>query len=132
MTEMEDAEDRSPFGRLTRESAVVALLCALPFFLFFAYLGDPAKGRAAAGSVGMIVLVVWMSWDLKKHMWFWTTIATLVLLHLPLVLFIPWTNTNYPGVVLLPFGLLDLAIMYGCIKLAERIMKRSDGISSAN
>jgi hypothetical protein len=122
---VEQADGKSPFDRLSRTTALVALLCSLPFFFLFEYLGDPAKGRAAAGCVGMIVFVVWIRWDLRKRVWFWATITILVLLHAPLVLFIPWTNNNYPGVVLLPLGLLDLAIVYGCVKLAEKVMNKS-------
>lgn len=132
MTDVEEVDGKSPFDRLTKKTAVVALLCALPFFFFFAALGDPAKGRAAAGCVGISVFVVWIRWDLRRRVWFWATVAILVVLHVPLVLFIPWTNTNYPGVVLLPLGLLDLAIVYGCIKLVEKVMKRSDEASTPN
>lgn len=97
MTDVEEVDGKSPFDRLTKKTAVVALLCALPFFFFFAALGDPAKGRAAAGCVGISVFVVWIRWDLRRRVWFWATVAILVVLHVPLVLFIPWTNTNYPG-----------------------------------
>jgi len=73
----------------------------------------------------MIATAVWIYWDLRKRVWFWATITILVLLHVPLVLFVPWSNTDYPGVVLLPIGLLDLAIVYGCIKLVEKVMNKS-------
>ena len=67
-----------------------------------------------------------MRWDLRKRVWFWVTLTVLALLHVPLILLVPWSNTNYPGVVLLPQALLDLAIVYGCIKLIEKAMNRSD------
>jgi len=44
-------------------------------------------------------------------------------LHVPLILLIPWTSKSLPGVTLLPIALLDYAIVYGCIKLAEKVMK---------
>jgi hypothetical protein len=65
-----------------------------------------------------------MRWDLRKRVWFWVTIVIMVLLHLPLVMLLPWTNNSYPGIVLLPGALLDLAIVYGSIKLAESVMNR--------
>jgi hypothetical protein len=126
MTKVEEVDGKRPFDRLTRTLALVALAIALPFFFLFASFGEPAKGRAAAISVGMIVAVIWMRWDLRKRLWLWITIAIWVLLHVPLVLLVPWSNTNYPGVVLLPQALLDLAVVYGCIKLIEKVMKRSD------
>jgi hypothetical protein len=132
MTDMEHNDRKSPFDRLTYKAAWVAILCGLPFFFFFAYLGDLAKGRAVAGCVGMIVLVVWMRWELSRYVWFWMTITILVLAHVPLVLFVPWSNKNYPGVVLLPVGLLDLAIIYGSIKFVEKLMKGSDDESNSS
>ena len=80
----------------------------------------------------MIVIVVWTRWDLKTYAWFWATLAILVSLHVPLIQYVPWTNTSYPGVVLLPFGLLDFAIMYGCIKVAEKLMKKDNESSSTS
>ena len=130
MTDVEEGDRKSPFDRLTRKSALVVLLCSAPFFFIFAFLGDPARGRSAAGCCGMIMLAVWMRWDIRKRVWFWATITILVLLHVPLILFIPWTNSNYPGVVLLPAGLLDFTIVYWCIKLAEKVMSRGDAASS--
>jgi len=33
---------------------------------------------------------------------------------------IPWTNRNYPGVVILPVGLLDFVFVYGAFWLIGR------------
>jgi len=122
---MTENDDKSPFDKLTKKAALVLVLCTLPFSFLFDYLVGPAKGRAAWGCVGMIATAAWLCWDSRKRVWFWVTIMILVLLHIPLVLFVPWSNTNYPGVVLLPVGLLDFAIVYGCIKLVEKVMKRA-------
>jgi len=129
---VEQSDGKSPFDRLTRKSALIVLLCALPFFFLFAALGDPAKGRAAATCAGMIATAALIGWDLRKRAWFWVTIAILALLHIPVVLLIPWTNKNYPGIVLLPGALLDLAVVYGCIKLAEKLMTKKGGAGCAS
>ena len=122
---MTESDSKERFDKLTTKAALVLILCTLPFSFLFDYLVGPAKGRAAWISVGMIATAVWIYWDLRKRVWFWATITILVLLHVPLVLFVPWSNTDYPGVVLLPIGLLDLAIVYGCIKLVEKVMNKS-------
>jgi hypothetical protein len=112
------------FDRLTRKSALVIALCSSPFFFIFAYFGDLGKGRTAAICAFAIITAVWYYWDLRRHVWFWFTVAIVIALHVPLVLFVPWTDTKYPGVVLLPFALLDYGIVYGCIKLAEMMMTK--------
>ena len=66
-------------------------------------------------------------WDLRKRKWFWATMGIMILLQAPIVLFVPWTSKSYPGVTLLPIAVLDCAIAYGCIKLAENATKRAAG-----
>ena len=122
---------KSPFDRLNILSANVALFCALPFFAVFAILGDQGRGMASAISVGMMVLIIWMRWDLRKRFWFWTVVASLVLLHIPLVMLVHWSSRNtYSRVVLLPGALLDFVIVYSAIQLVEKLMKRGDEAST--
>jgi|ERR1700677_3491990 hypothetical protein len=120
---MTENGDKSPFDKLSRKSAIVLALFSSPFFFLFLYLGDPAKGRAASICVFVIISVAWLSSELRKRVWYWVTITVLVVLHIPLILLVPWTNKDYPGVVLLPFALLDFVLVYGCFKLAENLMK---------
>ena len=71
-------------------------------------------------------------WDLRRRGWFWVTAAVLVGFHVFLVLYIPWTDKSYPGYTLLPVGLLDYGIMYGCINLVEKVVgagRRADSVS---
>jgi hypothetical protein len=67
-----------------------------------------------------MIIAVRVRWDLKKHLWFWITVAIVAACQIPLVLFIPWTSKSYPGYALLPIGVLDFAVIYGAIKLAEK------------
>ncbi len=121
---VEKTDHTSPFDRLTKKAALVVSMLAVLFYFVFEYIGGSAKGRVAAICAAMIVTTVWMRWDLRKRVWFWVTIVILALLHLPLIMFLPWTDNSYPGIVLVPGALLDLAIVYGSIKLVERVMNR--------
>jgi hypothetical protein len=125
MTEIEDDEAKGPFDRLTRSTALVVLLCSSPVYFIFSAMGDPAKGRAAFIMTGMIIFAVILCWELRRHIWFWTTLVLLIVLHWPLLQFVPWSNKNYPGVALLPHALIDFAVVYGCIKLVELLVKES-------
>ena len=121
MRELNENQSRDVF---TRKWLLMVILCMVPPFFLFALLGDPGKGRAAAVSVGVSMTVIRACWDLRKHVWFWTTAAILIALHLFFVLLIPWTDKTYPGYALLPVGVLDYGIMYGCFKLIEKAMKK--------
>jgi hypothetical protein len=52
------------------------------------------------------------------------------LLQVPIVLLIPWNNRNLTGISLLPVAVLDYGLVYGCVKLVEKMMSR-DGTASS-
>jgi hypothetical protein len=68
------------------------------------------------------VLAIRAHWDKKKYVWFWATIAILIILHTVLIGSLNWSQRSYPGYTLLLFGVLDFATVYGCIKLVASIM----------
>jgi len=79
---------------------------------------------AAWVSAGMISLAARFLWDLKDKAWYWITIAVIVLLHVPLILLVPWPLKQWSYVQLLPMGLLDFGLAYGIIRLVEKVMER--------
>jgi hypothetical protein len=73
------------------------------------------------------MFVVRIRWDLRRYFWFWTTVAFAGLLQIPIVLLIPWGNSNLTRITFFPVGVLDFLTVYGCIGLAERMLRRSKG-----
>jgi hypothetical protein len=115
---LNDTETNSrAFNHLTRMSALAVLLCVLPVAIAFQYFGYPAKERAAFVSGFVIVTVTRLFWHLRSRLWFWITMIVLVAMHAAMVVYVPWTNRNLPGVTLLPIGVLDFFVVYGCVKL---------------
>lgn len=117
---MIENEGKDVFDKLTRKSALIIAVCLLPLYFF---IPDPAKATVACVCGFAIITAIWIRWDLSKQMWFWATAIVIVLVHIPLIFAIHWTNNDYPGIVLAPAALLDLGIVYLCIKLVEKIMK---------
>ncbi len=109
---------------LTRKDGLIAMLFASPIMLLFSCLGDWKRGLGAWICAGLLFLVVKMHWDLRHQSWFWMTVVILGGLQVPFVLYIPWSNMNLSYASLLPIGVLDFAIMYGCIRLAEKVASR--------
>jgi len=129
---MKEMDEEQSLSEVTGKWAVIAMLCLSPLYILFIYLGQPGKGRAAWICSGVILISIKMRWELRKHVWFWITITILCLLHIPLVFLVPWTDKSMPGISLLPIAALDFGIIYGCIKLIEKAMKRSGNSSSTN
>ena len=122
MTEASSSQSPDVF---TRKWLLVVILCMVPVFALFAYFGDPGRGRAAAGSTIVIMYAARGCWDLRRHTWFWVTLTIVIAVHVLLVLLIPWTSKSYPGTLLLPVAAVDYGIVYGVIKLIEKMTKGS-------
>jgi quinol-cytochrome oxidoreductase complex cytochrome b subunit len=126
----ENAPKRS-FDSISKEWVLLAgVMFVLPVYFLVSHFTDDGKALVASVSAAMIVLVARYFWDLRKHVWFWVTIAFIVFLHVLVVLFLrppakQWDYVHWNRVQILPYGLLDFAIVYGIIRLVENVAKRS-------
>jgi len=110
----------TPWDRLTRKATLVVILCALPIAIVFGSHGYLGRGRAVGICATIFFTTIWLRWDLRGKFWFWITLGLLAAAHLPLLLFVRWTDASYPGGYgLLPPALADFAIVYGPIRLLE-------------
>jgi hypothetical protein len=117
----------TPWDRLTRKVALVVIVCTLPVGIAFGSHGHLGRAKAAGLCAFIFFTTIWLRWDLGRKFWFWITLALLAAAHLPLLLFVRWTDTSYPGGYGdIPATLADFAIVYGTIRLIETaIAKRS-------
>lgn len=107
------------FASLSGNWGYAVGLCASLLYILFDLSGDPGRGLAAAIGAGMTVLVTRYFWDLRMRVWFWITIAIIVLAHVLLVVSIRWPYARATWVALLPVGWADFGVCYGIIRLAE-------------
>jgi hypothetical protein len=119
----EDGRKRS-FDFFTRKWTFLVILCVSPAYILFAYLGNPGIGLLAYVSVAITTVAVRYFWDLRRHVWFWVTMAFIGSLHLVFIVFVGlpagWARVqHWNHIQLLPFGLLDFGIAWGIIRLAE-------------
>jgi hypothetical protein len=79
--------------------------------------------RPSMVSIAMVGLALVMRWKLRKHVWFWVTMTLLAALHLPLILFIPWTTKWIPAILIAPIGIADLYAMLWVISVVGKFME---------
>jgi hypothetical protein len=107
------------------------LLLALPFVYFRRF--DLA--RPSIMSALMVAIAIALRWKLRRYVWFWATMTLLAALHLPLILFVPWTTRWIPAVVIAPVGIADLYAMLWVLSVVGRFMEEpkpsNDGHSSS-
>ena len=124
--------DENVKPRLTPEGkfALIVMACALPLFCIFLVLGRPILGVSVCVCAAVVITALRATWAQHRHVWYWVVFAIVLVLQVPFVLYIPWTNHAYRGTAFMAFGFLDFAVVWGAIKLPEKVMKRG-GASSA-
>jgi len=98
---------------------------SIPVFAAVSHYYDPGRGRAAGGAFYLVLLAGRAFCYLRRHVWFWLTVAVLITLHEILVVAIPRTNRSFSGRELWPFCFVDFLAIWGIIKLVEKVMTRS-------
>ncbi len=92
--------------------------------LLLHHFGKFALARPIMFSVSIIGVTIAMRWKLKGEVWFWITMASLSAIHVPLILFIPWTAKWIPALVMIPIGIADL---YAILWVLVVVGKYMDG-----
>ena len=96
---------------------------AFLLFALFDHFGKLALARPTGFSVSIIIIAIAMRWKLKGRVWFWIAMASLAALHVPLILFIPWTTKSIPVLVIIPIGIADLYAMLWVLYVVGKFMR---------
>jgi hypothetical protein len=74
-----------------------------------------------------VAIAIRLRWKLRRHAWFWVTIALILALHIPLLFLVRWPQTNIPTIAFsLPLGIVDFLLISGAIRLAEKFFAKSE------
>ena len=119
-------------ARTVKKWAFIALLLSLPLSIAVSHFVDPGRGRAAGVSLALMILAVRAFWYLRRQAWFWMAVTALTVIHVVLIVMVPWTNKSFPAPALWPVGIADFAAICGFIKLVEKAMSRGDKASQRN
>lgn len=96
----------------------------------FDHFGKLALARPIVFSVSIIIITIAMRWKLSGHVWFWVTMAILAALHVPLILFIPWTTKWIPVLVIIPIGIADSYAMLWVVSVVGKFRRVSMATNS--
>ena len=114
--------DEQSESKVTLPWAAAAILLTFPLFLLFKYFGRPGIGRATWFCAGAIFLAVRFRWELSGKRWFWPAIAAISLIHLPVILFVPWTAAWIPSFFIFPLVLADFFLVLILIHRVEKYL----------
>ena len=116
------AEDKKM--RLPWWGVLCIILGGLPLMYLFDHFGEEALARPTLYSAGMVGIAIAMRWKLRRHVWFWITMALIAALHVPLILFVPWTTKWVPAIVIIPIGIADLYLMLAILSVVGKFVER--------
>ena len=118
------AEDKQI--RLPWWGVLCVILGTALFGLLFVHFERLDLARPALISLAMVALATFMRWRLRRHAWFWMTMILLAALHIPLILFVPWTTRWIPAFVIAPVGIADLYLMLWILSVIGKVMERKE------
>ena len=105
---------------------VAMAIIVFPLIPLFDHLGRPELERPVPFALMTILVVIKVCRDVRGRWWFWVTIIAIAALHVPLILFVPWTTKWVPAIAILPICIADLLVILAIISLVERLFRKKN------
>jgi hypothetical protein len=121
-------DEQSPKERKGRDwtGTIIGALVS-PVLFLFAYFGKLEMGFTVSIVLLVAIIAIKLRWNLRRHAWFWGTIALILALHIPFLSLVQWPQTNVPTLVFaIPLGIIDFFLISGAISLAEKLFSKGD------
>ncbi len=117
---MTENGDLDAFIPLSRKWMLISIICGTPVFFLLAYFGHPDKGLVATFSIGITMLVIRASWNLRTRPWFWPIVSAIVVAHTAAVSSVTFPHVKFAILVFAPIVFFDFGIMYSIFWFAEK------------
>jgi hypothetical protein len=106
-----------------RKIGYIASLVLAPIFLIFTFLGDPERGLIGMSLFGVFFSVLYVKRDIIRKSYFIITISILFLLHFVFFLSFGFPDLkNLPGIIVMPFAVLDLILVLVIIEVVRKLV----------
>ena len=109
--------------RLTWWAVLCLLIGGMPLPWLFDHFGSLNLMLPTWNSVAVLGFIVVLKWSLRRHVWFWITMAALAALHVPLILFVPWTTRWVPALAIAVIDSGDFCLMLWIISIVGKIVE---------
>ena len=76
----------------------------------------------ALNAIAVLGLIIFMKWKFRRRAWFWLTMTVIVLLHLALIAFVPWTDKWIPAVTTAGIDSLDLVLILSILSVVSNTL----------
>jgi hypothetical protein len=97
---------------------IVAFLC----HQLFKHVGRLDLGLPILNSIGVLGFIIALKRRLWRHAWFWATMAVIAALHVPFILFVPWTTRWVPALVIAVLDSLGFCLILWTLAVVGRFV----------
>lgn len=99
-------------------------LAGLPIFFLSVYFASEDRGFAALMFMVSIGFAIAAHWNSRRHLMFWLGAVLLIVIHVPLVLLVPWPTWKLSGAAFTPIVFLDFLANFAVMRLIQMAIKR--------
>lgn len=110
--------------RLSWRGVLAVMGATLLIGLLLLYFGKFELASPIIFSLITIAFAIAVKWELRRRVWFWIAMIVIAALHVPLVLFVPWTTRWVPAILITPILVADLFAMLGILSVVEKFVER--------
>jgi hypothetical protein len=107
---------------LSWRAKLLIVIFGAPTTFLFARYGKLELALPLFNILGVLGLVIFLKWKLRKRAWFWVTIAVIAALHVPLILFVPWTTAWVPALAIAAIDSADFVLILWVLLLVGKLV----------
>ena len=96
----------------------------LPVVLLFDHYGRMYMALPTLNCLAVLSFLVFLRWNLRRHVWFWITMAIIAALHVLLIWRIPWTAKWVPAVAIGAIDSVDFCILLWILTAVGKLVER--------
>ena len=98
----------SNYQNVSNKQLLLILVVSIPIYALFAAKDEEVRGFVAALSVGGLLGVFVILKNIPHNRGFWGALGAIALLHVLLVVLVPWAGEISFGIVFAPIVILDM------------------------
>ena len=111
--------------RLPWWGVLCLIVGGLPVIWLFDHFGEFNLFLLTFNCVAVLVFAIAVKRKLRRHTWFWGMMTILAALHVPLILFVPWTTKWVPATAIAAIDSADLIVMLTILSVVGKFMEGS-------
>ncbi len=109
--------------RLRWWGVLCVIIGSLPIYWLLDHFGRLTIALPTLNGVGMLGFAIAVKRKLRRRAWFWVTMAVIAALHVPLILFVPWTTRWVPALAIAAIDSADLCVILTILAVVGRFME---------